>query len=191
MGKGEHKAIFFPAPNGEETAFLLQELDFLRLKKECTDAMFYADSPGLSRPRAAGVLATGPAARDRPEFLASRPEKLGSRAHCQNTAVFISHSLAKLQNIIGVAASHIIYATNIIFLPHLPSQQQFTKGSLFSASSKSALPTGGNGRAITRRRLSFTGCQSRNMGGIRVSAGNGRSTVCRLQKQCEWFSSVR
>lgn len=22
-GKGEHKAIFFPAPNGEETAFLL------------------------------------------------------------------------------------------------------------------------------------------------------------------------
>lgn len=53
-GKGEHKAIFFPALNGEETAFLLQELDFLRLEKnKYTEAVFYAAWPGPSGARAA------------------------------------------------------------------------------------------------------------------------------------------
>lgn len=32
-GKGGDKAVFFPAPNGEEMTFLLHKLDFLQLEK--------------------------------------------------------------------------------------------------------------------------------------------------------------
>lgn len=66
-GKGEHKAIFFPAPNGEETAFLLQELDFLRLEKNkkihrgrVLRGLARAER-GPSSPVSICVLADGPA----------------------------------------------------------------------------------------------------------------------------------
>ena len=104
-----------------------------------------------------------------------------NRLYCSfpNKVVFISYSPERLQNIIGIAASHII---NVILPLHLPFQKQLTKGSLFSAHSKSAPPIG-NKLAITRRRLSFTGCQTRNMGCIKVPAGAEECAVCRLQKQ--------
>lgn len=96
-----------------------------------------------------------------------------------NKVVFISYSPERLKNIIGIAASHII---NVILPPPSPFPKATHKGSLFSAHSKSAPPIG-NKLAITRRRLSFTGCQTRNMGCIKVPAGAGECAVCSLQKQ--------
>lgn len=96
--------------------------------------MFWVALPALSRARAVLCAHSWPGCpRQHRDCPAGQPWAPGlhvqagaSWLHCSfpNKVVFISYSPERLQNIIGIAASHIIYA----ILPRLPSQKQLTKG---------------------------------------------------------------
>lgn len=118
----------------------------------------------------------------------SRPEKLGSRARFQNTAVFLWHSPASEVTKCDWGGRFSLLCMQQILSPLPPFPTAIHKGVFVLCKFKVSSSNGEKraGPAITRRRPSFTGCQTGHVGGVRVSAGPERG----LQMQREWFPRV-
>lgn len=125
VGKGKDKVIFLPASNGKEMSFFLHKLDFLQLEKNillpCCMMLAWADRGQVGL---AALMGQRPSRW--PAWAPGLHVQAGENwLHCSfpNKVVFISYSPERLQNIIGIAASHIINVIPPISLSKSNSQR--------------------------------------------------------------------